>query len=59
VIGHCGGVGPPSKWKKRCQKRIPRKRTEIVGTRGLVCAVSGNRSGRAALRREQEQLGSE
>jgi hypothetical protein len=51
VTGHCGGIPPPPEWKKRHQKhsrRKPRMKVMVVHL-----ALWGNRSGQAALRREQ------
>jgi hypothetical protein len=57
VTGHCGGVGPLRNGRRDVQSTALRK--DDGGTLGPARNLSGDRSGQAALRREQrEQLGS-
>jgi hypothetical protein len=57
VTGHCGGVGPL--WNERKDVQSTSLEKDGGSTPAPACTLSGNRSGRAAVRREQqEQLAS-
>jgi hypothetical protein len=55
VTGHCGGVGPTETKEETFKAQPSEKNKDGVGTFGPACTLSGNRTGLAALRREQRE----